>query len=160
VNTTPVIPPANGALTLYADGSFDYTPTVAAPNSDTFTYEVCDAEPLCSSAAVAITVTSAAGNEPPIAVGLTVEVQRGTTTTFNIVADDYDPDGTVDWTSVVITTGATAQRGGTVVNNFNGTVTYTTPSPGWRGTDTFQYTVNDNDGATSNTATVRINVVK
>ena len=54
-----------------------------------------------------------------------------------------------------------AQRGGTVVNNGDGTVTYT-PKRGFRGTDTFKYTVNDDaiPAATSNEATVRVNVVR
>ena len=39
----------------------------------------------------------------------------------------------------------------------DGTVTYV-PKRGFRGTDTFKYTVRDNDGATSNEATVRVNV--
>ena len=41
----------------------------------------------------------------------------------------------------------------------NGTVIFT-PRRGFAGTDTFTYTINDNDGATSNEATVRVNVVK
>jgi hypothetical protein len=44
------------------------------------------------------------------------------------------------------------------VNATTGIVTYV-PKRGFRGTDTFQYTVDDNDGATSNVATVRINVL-
>jgi hypothetical protein len=35
-----------------------------------------------------------------------------------------------------------------------------TPKKGFRGTDTFKYIVNDNDGFASNEATVRVNVVK
>ncbi len=34
----------------------------------------------------------------------------------NVVANDVDPDGTIDPASVVITTGAVSQRGGTVVS--------------------------------------------
>ena len=47
-----------------------------------------------------------------------------------------------------------------MTNNGDGSIDYTPKSAGYRGTDTFQYTVKDNDGATSNVATVRINVVK
>jgi hypothetical protein len=42
-----------------------------------------------------------------------------------------------------------------VVNNGDGTVTYT-PGSGFLGTDTFQYTVRDEDGALSNQATVTV----
>ncbi len=71
--------------------------------------------------------------------------------------NDVDADGTIDVTSVVITTGPNAQRAGTVTVNPDGTVTYV-PKRGFRGTDTFKYTVTDNDGALSNEATVRVNV--
>ena len=50
-------------------------------------------------------------------------------------------------------------RGGTVVENGDGTVTFS-PKRGFRGTDLFTYTVNDDLGGTSNEATVRINVLK
>ena len=83
-----------------------------------------------------------------------------TPVTFSVTANDGDPDGTIDPATVVITTGTTTQRGGTVVGNGDGTVTYTAPNPGFAGTDTFQYTVDDDDGATSNVATVSVNVIK
>ncbi len=47
-----------------------------------------------------------------------------------------------------------------MANTGGGIVTYSPPNPGFRGTDTFTYTVNDNDGATSNVATVRVNVTR
>ena len=153
--------PLNGGLVNNSDGTFTYTPGAGYSGPDGFVYEVCDTAPACDTATVTIDVSGVATNIPPVANDDTTSVQRGTTLSgYNIVANDSDPDGTIDWNSVVITTGATAQRGGTVVNNGDGTVDYITPSPGWRGTDTFQYTVNDNDGDTSNAATVRINVVK
>jgi hypothetical protein len=102
-----------------------------------------------------------APNVAPVANDDTTEIQRGTTlTNYNIVANDEDSDGTINAASVFITTGGITQRGGSVVSNDDGTITYTTPNAGWTGTDTFQYTVNDDDGATSNVATVRINVVR
>lgn len=160
VTTTPVVAPP-GALTLNADGSFAYTPVGTAGAVETFDYEVCDAAPLCSTATVTVNVVAPPANIAPTANDDTTSSPRGTTlTNYNIVANDVDPDGTIDATSVVITTGATSQRGGTVVNNGDGTINYTPVNNGFRGTDTFQYTVNDNDGATSNVATVHINVVR
>jgi len=153
--------PPPGVLNFNADGSFDYTPAGAAGAVETFDYEACDAQPLCSTATVSITVTGPPANIAPTANDDTTSTPRNTPlVNYNVVANDVDPDGTIDPTSVVITTGGTTQRGGTVVNNGDGTVTYSPPNPGFRGTDTFQYTVNDNDGATSNVATVSINVVR
>jgi putative nucleotidyltransferase with HDIG domain len=62
VQTTPVSAPANGSLTLSADGSFAYTPNLGFIGTDTFTYRVSDGTGLTDDAAVTITVslTSAA----------------------------------------------------------------------------------------------------
>ncbi len=50
----------------------------------------------------------------------------------------------------------TSANGGTVVDNLDGTITYT-PAPGFDGTDPFTYTITDGDGDTS-TATVTVTV--
>jgi subtilisin-like proprotein convertase family protein len=42
VNTTPVVPPAHGLLSLNADGTFLYTHGDSYTPSDFFVYEVCD----------------------------------------------------------------------------------------------------------------------
>ena len=51
---------------------------------------------------------------------------------------------------------AVTANGGTVVDNGDGTLTFT-PAAGFVGTDTFTYTISDVDGETS-TATVSISV--
>ena len=154
--------PTLGSVTLNGDGSFNFdATTLVAGNVATFDYQACDAEPLCSTATVTITVVAPPANVPPTANDDTTEVTRGMTlSNYDIIANDTDSDGTIDATSVVITTGGLTQAGGTVTNNGDGTITYTPKNAGYRGTDAFQYTVNDDDGATSNVATVRINVVK
>ncbi|WP_445382708.1 Ig-like domain-containing protein [Robiginitalea sp. IMCC43444] len=55
VNTVPVVNVSNGVLSLFADGSFTYTPNVGFTGTDSFTYEVCDSFGLCDTAAVNIT---------------------------------------------------------------------------------------------------------
>jgi hypothetical protein len=165
VTTTPVSGPSNGTLVLNADGSFDYTPTIAAPGSDSFVYEVCDAEPLCDTATVALNIIAAV-NIPPVAVEDFATVQRNSAATFiNLTDNDSDADGNLkdDLGNVAagqinITTGSTTTRGGTVTVLTNG-VNYT-PKRNFRGTDTFKYIVSDLDGAPSNEVTVRVNVVK
>jgi hypothetical protein len=162
----PVGAPAG--LTLNPNGSFDYTPAGAAGAVETFDYQACDAEPLCSTATVTITVVSAPTpvNNPPIAADDTTSIQRNTTlVSYNIINNDDDGEGNfgapfIDPTSVVFVDGTTTQGGGSVVDNNDGTITYTPRSAGYRGTDTFRYTVDDADGATSNVATVRINVTR
>jgi hypothetical protein len=58
VSTTPVTPPTNGILTLYADGSYTYVHDGNDTTSDSFVYEVCDSEPLCDTATVNLSITA------------------------------------------------------------------------------------------------------
>ena len=59
VDTTPVVAPANGSLSLAADGSFTYTPTLGFTGGDTFTYRATSvASGLSSTAVVTITVSA------------------------------------------------------------------------------------------------------
>lgn len=85
----------------------------------------------------------------------TATVGQGNTATIALTANDTDTDGTIDPATIVITQQPTA---GTVTANPNGTVTYvsdgTILTP-----DSFTYTVKDNTGATSNPATVTINII-
>jgi hypothetical protein len=107
-------------------------------------------------------------NVAPIANNDTTSITRGTTLVdYSVVANDTDADGTIDAATVDLDPGTgglqnsvSTQRGGQATVNASGQVTYTPPRASFRGTDTFQYTVNDNDGATSNVATVSINVVR
>lgn len=153
--------PVNGGLANNGDGTFTYTPDTGISGPDSFIYEICDTAVECSTATVNITVNAAAPvNIPPFANNDNAETNKNTDLLdFSITGNDVDADGSIDVTSVVITTGSTTQRGGTVINNGNGTITYS-PKNGFRGTDTFKYTVNDDIGLISNEATVRINVLK
>ena len=141
-----------------ADGSINF----ASPVSGTYTYEVCDngSPVLCTNAEVVIT----AANDIPVAADDAATVRRNSTpttprdaarNTFSLTANDTDANG-IDVATVVA--GSTT-RGGTVVVNPDGTVSYTPPR-NWRGTDTFTYTVKDTLGELSNAATVRVNVVR
>jgi len=71
-----------------------------------------------------------------------------------ILANDIDPDGTLNPGSVVISNVTNQTR---VLNVGDGTVRLTLLSNSGR-TRTFQYTVKDNQGAVSNLATVTVTV--
>jgi FtsP/CotA-like multicopper oxidase with cupredoxin domain len=149
-----------GTLVLASDGSFDYTPVGTVGAIETFDYVANDGAVDSLPATVTITVVGAPANLPPFANDDFAQTTRNTDlVNFNVILNDVDPDGSIVGATVVITTGAITQRGGAVVANGDGTVTFT-PKRGFRGTDTFKYTVNDDAGATSNEATVRVNVVK
>ena len=104
-------------------------------------------------------IASVVANQAPVANDDTASVQRsGASVTINVTANDFDVDGTIDPTTVAITS-VPPQNRGTVVNNGDGTVTFTT-SGGQTGTLFLTYTVQDDQGAVSNTATVTINVTR
>ena len=151
--------PPPGILVLNPNGSFDYTPAGIAGAVETFDYEACDPALACSTATVTISVVAPADNIAPFAnddFASTTKNSAGII--IDVTANDVDADGDIDPTTVVLTTGGNTQRGGTVsVDLVTGEVTYV-PKRGFRGTDTFKYTVDDNDGAPSNEATVRVNV--
>jgi VCBS repeat-containing protein len=90
---------------------------------------------------------------PPVARNDTATVIRGSSVTIDLAANDT-PAGTIDPASIVITQPPTH---GTVTVNNNGTVTYINNGD-VASTDTLQYTIDDQDGTTSNAATVTITV--
>lgn len=148
------------------DGSFSFSPTVVS-GTETFAYTIDDGSGGTDSATVTINVS----NDVPVAVDDAFTVKRnsraGTTDNgdppgsdrniLNLIANDSDANG-IDLDSIQVS--ATSQGGTVVVNNDGtGTVSYT-PIRRWRGTDTFTYTVMDVNGEVSNSATVRVNVVR
>ena len=58
VQTTPIVSPTNGNLTLRSDGSFTYVPASGFAGTDSFTYRVDDGTGLTDDAVVTITVSS------------------------------------------------------------------------------------------------------
>jgi VCBS repeat-containing protein len=150
---------SGGTLALNADGSFNYIPN-AGTASDSFTYFAHDGAANSETAAtVTITVNAAPANQPPVANPDVATTKRNTAVVINLTANDTDPDGNLDPTSVSV--GTVSAKGGTIVNLNNGSVRFT-PRSNFRGTDTFTYTVSDSGTPplTSNSATVTVNVVK
>ena len=97
-------------------------------------------------------------NFPPTAVDDNAGTTVDTPVDINVAANDSDfEDGTpppVPPAAITVTVNPT---NGGVVNNNNGTVTYT-PNAGYEGGDSFEYTLTDSDGAVSQAATVNITV--
>ncbi|SVD89931.1 uncharacterized protein METZ01_LOCUS442785, partial [marine metagenome] len=86
-------------------------------------------------------------NRIPNAVYNSAETEAGVAVTIDLLANDSDPDGDeLDKDSVEISGGSNK---GTVVYNGDGTATYTPNEGVAETTDTFNYTVNDEHGATS-----------
>jgi Ca2+-binding RTX toxin-like protein len=80
---------------------------------------------------------------------------KDTNTVIDVLANDTDIDGTIDPTTVAIVDGP--DNGSVLIDTLTGKITYT-PTTGYAGTDTFTYTVKDNNGNVSGEATVTIDV--
>jgi subtilisin family serine protease len=143
---------SSGTAVVNADQTVTYTPAAGFSGVATFTYTASDGQAESSPATVTVNV-SAAVNVPPVANDDAATTTRNVRVTINVVANDTDSDGVVVPGTVVAP--VRASMGGTIVNNANGTLTFT-PRRNWRGTDSFTYTVKDDDGAVSNAATVRV----
>lgn len=153
--------PANGMLSLNPDGSFSYTPNSGA-TSDSFSYRATDGQLFSSPATVSITVGTPV-NQPPVAVDDYAQTTRNNAVFVNLAANDADPDGNLKDASGNVASGqftivTPPTRGGTVQVLTNG-VNFT-PKKNFLGTDVFTYVVRDLDGAVSNEATARVNVVR
>ena len=137
--------PANGTVSLSGNGSFLYTHDGSETVTDSFTYTASDGADTSGVTTVTFSITPV--NDPPVANDDSAVTNEGVAVAVNVIANDTDVDGSIDPASVVITS---PPANGSVVANPDGTVTYT-PDAGFSGpaTDTFQYQVNDDGGATS-----------
>jgi hypothetical protein len=93
-------------------------------------------------------------NQAPVAMNDTAQTAEDTAVTVNVLQNDTD-DNAIDASTVVVST--TPANGSVEVNPTTGAITYT-PNQDFAGTDTFSYTVEDNEGLVSNPATVTITV--
>jgi VCBS repeat-containing protein len=157
-----VIGPANGTLTLNANGSFTYTPNADFNGTDTFTYRANDGTADSNVATVTITVTAV--NDPPTLDPI-----------GDMTIDEDAPEQTVNLTG--ITTGAANEIQTLVVTAVssdpsiipNPTVTYTspnatgslsfTPVPDANGSVNITVTVNDGVDTFQRTFTVTVTAV-
>ena len=148
----------NGSSSI-AGSNVTYTPNAGFTGKDTVYYEVSEPVVGCSaglkdSAFVVFIVT----NRAPTAGNDNKTVLPCLASTINLISNDTDPENGV--LAVNFISPLSNPAAGTLVNNNDGTVTFT-PATGFLGTVTFTYTVGDN-GVPSLTSggvtTVTINV--
>jgi len=155
--TTP-----NGAFTVNTSGVVTFTPVANFNGAVVISYVVNDNTGLTSNEAT-ITITVTPVNDAPVAANDAAQTPEGTPVSINVATNDTDVDGTVDPATVdlnlavagIQNTNTTAQ--GTFTVNTTGVVTFT-PVANFSGTATLTYRVNDNQGASSNTATITITI--
>jgi Bacterial Ig domain/FG-GAP-like repeat len=147
--TVTIAPPHGTASVDSTTGVVTYQPTSGYSGTDSFEYTVRDGLGALSNAAT----VSVAVQPAPVAVNDTATLQANKSITINILANDTSAGGTLNTASIKI---AVPPVHGTAVV-MNGEVVYT-PTMGYSGLDTFQYSVQDNLGTVSNVATVSIEV--
>jgi hypothetical protein len=133
-----VSPPANGIVTLNADGSFSYSPNLNFVGADGFTYKATDGLSESGVATVSITVTAV--NDAPVAVNDVYSTPEDTMLVVGapgVLGNDSDADGP-SLSAILVSPPAN----GTVTLNADGSFTYT-PNPAFNGTDTFTYKASD-----------------
>ncbi|MDD5646457.1 MAG: Ig-like domain-containing protein, partial [Candidatus Bipolaricaulis sp.] len=147
--------PAFGAATVNPTmGTVTYVPDAGACGSDAFSYTVEDDDGAVSNQAEVTVLISC--NAAPEARDDHATTDEYTAVAVNIVANDIDEDGFLDPGCVLITQDPT--YGSLSVHPATGVVTYT-PAVGGCGDDVFAYTIDDDDGATSNPAFVTVAVL-
>lgn len=158
VNTTPIVGPSNGSLTLNANGSFTYTPTLDFFGTDSFTYEVSDGRRVAQAVA---TLNIANVNDDPAATNDDYVVDEDTTLSPVLNVDDLRFNDTdIDGDSLAVTTTPiTDVSNGSLTLNSDGTFQYL-PNADFFGSDSFEYEVTDgNGGRASGFVTITINSV-
>ena len=142
----------HGTVTLKGDQSVTYTPDNGFTGTDSFTYTVIDGQGGSVTGTVSVTVTAKPViNNKPVAGADTATVQEGDTVEVDVLANDYDADGD----TLTLSAKTNGQHGIVTLTYYN-TVMYA-PNAGFTGTDTFTYTVSDDQGGNT-TATVSVTV--
>ncbi len=162
IQITAVSPSANGTTVFTPTGQIIFTPTLGFTGTDIFTYTIDDGRGDSATAFVSVTVEdAAAANLPPTAVADQSRTLMDTPITIAVLTNDYDPDN--DPLTLSAVTAVTTQGGTAVINN-NGTpgdpsddTVVFTPAPGFTGTDSLTYTIDDGQGGTD-TAIVVVQV--
>ena len=146
IGVTFVSTPGNGTVEITGDGTVLYTPDPGFEGTDTFTYEIDDGRGGQDTATVTVSVgdgNGGGGNTPPMANDDAATTTEGTAVTVDVLANDTDPDGDVLGVSAF-----EQPANGTVTQaDPHGPLTYT-PDPGFTGTDTIRYEVDDGMGGT------------
>ena len=143
--------PTRGTAVVNSNGTITYTNGGGEFATDSFTYTVRDsAGNLSNTATVNVVITNV--NDLPIAVGDTQTVSAGTATTLNLGANDTDAEGRLNLGSIVIVQQPT---NGTVTVGSGGNVSYISTVAGAT-SDSFTYTIADQDGGVSTAATVNL----
>jgi VCBS repeat-containing protein len=145
--------PASGALTLNADGSFEYVPNANFHGSDSFVYQASDGT--LTSEAVTVSLTINPVNDAPIGAADEFAADEDTALVVDaangLLANDSDADGEALTVSLV-----SGPANGALALNPDGSFSYT-PNADFFGSDSFVYQASDGT-LTSEAVTVTLTV--
>jgi hypothetical protein len=141
---TGVTQGAHGTVVNNNDGTVTYTPVADYNGSDSYTYTVTSPTGVTETATVMVTIN------PVVDIVDDTEItDEGSAVTTDVLAND-------NFEGSPLVTGVTQGAHGTVVNNNDGTVTYT-PDADYNGSDSYIYTVTSPTGVIE-TATVMVTI--
>ncbi|MCH2103669.1 MAG: Ig-like domain-containing protein [Planctomycetes bacterium] len=151
--------PTNGVLSVdFAAEGVLYSPNLHWHGTDSFSYQVQDEYGLWTEiTSCQITVTDV--NDLPVAVDDSAVGFQAFPLNVDVLANDYEvePDGTIAASGITIT----AQPvGGTLSIDLGAGVVVYTGDSGFVGTDSFKYTVTDDDGGVSNEAVAVLTILE
>ncbi len=147
--------PNDGIASVDASGKITYKNTGTTATTDTLSYTVSDTEGVISNiATVSITISDPATNEIPVAQADTATVQTGDFVLITVLSNDSDSDGSLNTNSLTI---VNEPSYGTVDIDGAGEIAYTHDGSATT-SDSFTYTIEDDQGAVSNIATVSITI--
>ena len=134
----------HGTVVINNDNTVTYTPFADFNGSDSFTYTADTTGGTAETATVNVTINAVQDANNDI-----LSTNEDTAGTVDVLSNDTFGAGKT-------VTGVSNGAHGTVVDNGNGTVTYT-PVANFNGSDSFTYTANSTDGI-AETATVNVTV--
>jgi large repetitive protein len=145
-------PPVHGTVSIDATTGLSYAPAPDWNGTDALEYQVCDDELGCGHAQVTLVVTPTP--DPPVAAADALTTNEDTAATVDVLANDVDPDGDLD-PSTLIVTSAPAHGAGSIEPG-TGRVSYF-PTRDANGADAFSYRVCDR-GAPSQCAEAAVTI--
>jgi len=141
----------SGVVSVNADNSLSYTPSIGFSGSDSFAYTISDGAEGSASANVQVTV-NAVVNLAPVSVDDNAVTQENTSVSVDVLGNDFDPEG-----EALTVTSVSGAANGTVSIEANGKLGYL-PNRRFKGEDSFTYSVTD--GTLTSTARVTVQVQK
>ncbi|MDA8747296.1 tandem-95 repeat protein [Litoreibacter sp.] len=138
---TVSVPADQGTVVDNGDGTVTFTPAPDFNGPATITYTVVDGQGGEDEGQAVVNVGSV--NDGPDAVDDTDTTDEDTPITVDLIANDTDPEGD----TLTVTGASVPADQGTLVDNGDGTVTFT-PAPNFNGEATISYSITDGNGGT------------